>query len=180
MEERDYYTYQLSYPESMGGSPFYVGMGSGNRIDQHEKEARKGVVSEKCDIIRAIWAQDEEVVKTKVDEGLTWSEGLIAETALIRKVGFESLANRAVSGRGPGKGNTNRVIPKEQRKRGRTKNISMPYKTWEQFKTASDLCKDGPLTEERYMELWGDLCDDAIREFIKQYGVRNVQNSSLQ
>src|SRR5436853_1956337 len=106
-EARDYWTYVLACHASMGGALFYVGMGSGNRIDRHESDARSGVASEKCNIIRAIWEQGEEIVKSKVDEGLTWSEGLAAETKLIRECGLENLANRTASGRGPTTGNQN-------------------------------------------------------------------------
>jgi hypothetical protein len=35
------YVYTLAYPESMGGQIFYVGMGTGHRINAHEREARK-------------------------------------------------------------------------------------------------------------------------------------------
>lgn len=39
MLDKDYYTYMLAYPD---GTPFYIGKGRGNRIYQHEEEARNG------------------------------------------------------------------------------------------------------------------------------------------
>src|SRR5260221_10494808 len=57
-----YYVYTLSKPD---GTIFYVGKGRGNRILQHENEARRGVKSTKCDIIREIWANGGGPAKTK-------------------------------------------------------------------------------------------------------------------
>lgn len=39
-----FYVYTLAYPDS---KVFYVGKGTGKRIDDHEREARKGVQSYK-------------------------------------------------------------------------------------------------------------------------------------
>jgi hypothetical protein len=58
-----YYVYALAYPD---GRIFYIGKGRGDRISEHEREARKGVQSPKCDIIREIWFHGEEVVKIKL------------------------------------------------------------------------------------------------------------------
>ncbi len=57
------YVYELAYPESMGSAVFYVGKGQCYRITAHEREARKGVKSHKCNIIREIWMHGDEVVK---------------------------------------------------------------------------------------------------------------------
>lgn len=89
---QDFYVYTLAYPESMGGAIFYVGKGKGDRIDEHEKEARKGIQSKKCDVIRGIWAIGEEVVKTKVayfkDEGdaYLYEWGLINMTTYAERL----------------------------------------------------------------------------------------------
>jgi hypothetical protein len=61
-----FYVYTLAYPESMGGTIFYVGKGRNDRINDHDRETRRGVQSDKCNIIREIWATGEEVVKIKV------------------------------------------------------------------------------------------------------------------
>lgn len=63
-----YYVYTLSYPESMGGAVFYVGKGAGNRVHQHESEAKNGGTYKKDEIIRAIWDAGEQVVKSIVLE----------------------------------------------------------------------------------------------------------------
>ena len=43
-----YYVYTLAYPD---GTVFYVGKGSGNRIQHHEQEALRGHDCPKCDLI---------------------------------------------------------------------------------------------------------------------------------
>lgn len=78
-----YYTYTLAYPESMGGFVFYVGKGRHGRIDHHENEARRGVTSYKCRIIRKIWEQGEQVVKQKTGFSANPEEISILEIALI-------------------------------------------------------------------------------------------------
>lgn len=80
-----YYTYTLSYPESMGCHVFYVGKGKDKRIDDHEKEARKGHQCERCDIIRFIWKQGEQVVKRKEQEHLIEDDALTLESRLMKQ-----------------------------------------------------------------------------------------------
>src|SRR5438876_12264826 len=58
-----FYNYFLVYPS---GIVFYVGKGTGYRIDDHEREARNGVQSHKCNAIRKVWADGEEIIKQKV------------------------------------------------------------------------------------------------------------------
>lgn len=50
----EFYVYELRDPRN--GLPFYVGKGKGDRINAHEREARKGVSSPKCERIKEIWA----------------------------------------------------------------------------------------------------------------------------
>lgn len=89
-----FYTYVLAYPESMGGAIFYVGKGTGSRIEEHERQAKSGYESEKCSIIRLIWANGEEVVKRKVLEASVERDAFIHEWGLINFVyGREHLAN---------------------------------------------------------------------------------------
>jgi hypothetical protein len=77
------YVYTLAYPESMGGRIFYVGKGMGERMRDHAREAKKGVPSQKCNIIREIWAAGEKVIATKVHENLSDIRALELERQLI-------------------------------------------------------------------------------------------------
>ena len=96
-----YYVYELAYPESMGGKVFYVGKGIRGRIHEHESEARKGVQSEKCDIIREIWADGEKVVKRKVFETPIEQDAYIYEWVLINLIyKIDNLANVNAGGEG--------------------------------------------------------------------------------
>jgi hypothetical protein len=90
-----FYVYTLAYPD---GTVFYVGKGRSRRIDAHEREARKGVQSTKCDIIRGIWRDGEQVVKAKVSESLSHHEAMSYEEQLIRQ--YNPLGNQ-LPGRKP-------------------------------------------------------------------------------
>jgi hypothetical protein len=90
----DCYVYELAYPESMGGVTFYVGKGRYDRINQHERDARNGVQSPVCNIIREIWSYGEQIVKRKVLEGLDKREARVRERERIFSYGISKLANR--------------------------------------------------------------------------------------
>jgi hypothetical protein len=63
--KKRWYVYTLEKPD---GEVFYVGAGTGNRINQHETEARSGILSRKCDVIREVWAQRQQIVKRIIYE----------------------------------------------------------------------------------------------------------------
>lgn len=69
--EAKWYVYELYDPRD--NSVFYVGKGSGNRINAHESEAKNGVCSHKCNKIRSLWRQNLKVGKRKV--AYFWDEG---------------------------------------------------------------------------------------------------------
>ena len=60
-----WYVYELINP--IDGNPFYIGKGCGNRMNSHEREAKKGSFSKKTQIINNIW-----------DSGLDVSKRVIA------------------------------------------------------------------------------------------------------
>lgn len=80
-----YYVYTYVYPVSMGGVVFYVGKGTGNRIDIHELEAKRGYTSKKHDIIRSILNAGEQVVKSIVFETDDEHEAFAYEYKLIKQ-----------------------------------------------------------------------------------------------
>jgi hypothetical protein len=83
-----HYVYTLAYSD---GRVFYVGKGKGDGINAHEQEARSGVQSQKCAIIRAIWEQGGEVVKSKVAYFASDEEATRYERFLISSL--DGLAN---------------------------------------------------------------------------------------
>ena len=58
-----YYVYTLAHPD---GTVFYVGKGTGDRINDHQRNARKGIQSYTCNTIRKIWSADCKIIQTKV------------------------------------------------------------------------------------------------------------------
>ena len=61
MEDYKWYLYQLIDPRDH--TVFYIGKGTGKRIHAHEKEARNGVCSDKCNKIKDIWADNLQIEK---------------------------------------------------------------------------------------------------------------------
>lgn len=86
-----WYVYRLVDPRD--SQPFYVGKGSGNRIDAHEQEALKWVCHEKCLVINEIWSENLQVIKEKV--AYFWDEQAAYdyEHELIQEIGIENLTN---------------------------------------------------------------------------------------
>lgn len=98
------YVYTLAYPD---GKVFYVGKGTGDRIFDHEREAGQGKQTEKCRVIRQIWASGNEVVKTKVQENMADEVAYRLEKDLISMYGREHLTNMdngGIGGARPGAG----------------------------------------------------------------------------
>lgn len=86
-----WYVYELINP--IDGKTFYIGKGSGARVNAHEKEALKGVCSEKCNKIRDIWSLGFEIKKRK--NAMFWDEQAAYdhETDLIAEIGLQNLTN---------------------------------------------------------------------------------------
>lgn len=94
---KEYYVYQLIDPRS--NKPFYIGKGKGQRLDAHEKEAAKGAVHPKCEVIRDIQSAGlvvgKEIVKRFANEDAAYKY----EARLIKRIGLENLTNLAHGGR---------------------------------------------------------------------------------
>src|SRR6266702_1733646 len=87
-KDKPHYTYVLEYPEDYpeldkAGTIFYVGKGVKDRINGHEREARRGVRSYKCSVIRKIWRNGYEIEKEILTYFATHKEACMYEIALI-------------------------------------------------------------------------------------------------
>lgn len=98
MADNRFYIYDLIDPRC--GSVFYVGKGQRSRINAHESDAKRGVVSPKTDRIREIWAAGLSVKKKIVKRFSSESEALAAEVERIAEIGLENLTNIAPGGGG--------------------------------------------------------------------------------
>lgn len=92
-----YYVYILARPD---GRPFYVGKGKDDRLFAHEREARRGVRSHKCNVIRKIWRTGGEVQRYTVFTTEEETEAFAYEQTLIAMFGRETLTNQSDGGAG--------------------------------------------------------------------------------
>ena len=97
MENKQYYVYELIDPRT--NLPFYVGKGKGKRIDQHEKEAKKGVEHPKCDVINDIKANGLQVGKRIVAWFNQEHDAYNFEEKHINDIGLDNLTNIVKGGR---------------------------------------------------------------------------------
>lgn len=86
-----WYVYELFDPES--GDVFYVGKGSGKRIDAHEIEAASGVDTHKCRKIRSILSNHGKIGKRKVALFCDEKQSYIHEANRIAEYGLSNLTN---------------------------------------------------------------------------------------
>lgn len=84
MIRSDYYVYALIREND---TPFYIGMGRGARIDEHEKEADRGENGPRHHVIRKLWRLGIVLVKMKLQEELTRREAHQLEIMLIQLIG---------------------------------------------------------------------------------------------
>lgn len=94
---RLFYVYTLARPD---GRVFYIGKGSGKRINDHEGQARGGCNCHKCNIIRKVWADGGAIGKAIVFETEDEAEAFEMERRLIADAPLGSLANRTIGGEG--------------------------------------------------------------------------------
>ncbi len=85
--EKKWYVYMLFDPDTE--LPFYVGKGTGDRIDQHEQDLDNDFLGNPAKkwIIRNILARDKQVLKRKVAEFDSEQEAYIYESKLITLFG---------------------------------------------------------------------------------------------
>lgn len=93
-----YYVYVLV--RSTTNKPFYVGKGSGRRINEHEREAGTDCRCRKCHTIRKVWRQGGQVVRYIMLETNDEQEALDYEIELIALYGRKNLCNLTDGGDG--------------------------------------------------------------------------------
>jgi uncharacterized protein (UPF0210 family) len=86
-----YYVYELRDPRT--DAVFYIGKGKGPRLDQHEKDARAGRQSRKCDRIREIESAGFKVQKRKVKNFADEQDAFDFEAEHIEAMGLGNLTN---------------------------------------------------------------------------------------
>lgn len=91
--KKDYYVYQLIDPRN--DEVFYVGKGSGNRINQHEHAAKRfdSSNSRKTQRILDILKDGETVTKFIYAKNLLEQDAFDLERELIKEIGREKLTN---------------------------------------------------------------------------------------
>ena len=92
-----FYVYVLTRPN---GDPFYVGKGTGDRIVEHEREARRGCDCRKCRVIRKIWRSGGQIQRSIIFETDDEAAALAQERAVIAFFGRENLVNHTDGGEG--------------------------------------------------------------------------------
>jgi hypothetical protein len=97
-----FYVYTLIRPD---GRIFYVGKGQGNRIYNHEWEARRGHKCHKCNVIRKIWESGDHIGKEVVYRTHDEQAAYDYERDMINEIGFQNLTNLV-----PGGNNSQRVF----------------------------------------------------------------------
>jgi len=90
-EEWKWYVYELIDPRTE--RVFYVGKGCGSRIHHHEREAKKGIVSDKTNTINEILSLGFELKKQKVAYFREEQASYDHETDVISFYGLENLTN---------------------------------------------------------------------------------------
>lgn len=88
--EGKFYVYTLARPVK---GVFYVGKGSGPRVNEHEREAGKGHKCYKCYVIRKVWREGGEIGKEIVFVTSNEQEALDYEKNLIMEYGIFKLVN---------------------------------------------------------------------------------------
>jgi hypothetical protein len=156
----DFYTYTLT--NSLTSSVFYVGKGRGDRIQAHERNARKGVQSPVCDTIRQIWNDGGSIITSKVCENMSNGEAFLLEDRLIRKYGIANLTNRSMMGNqnalGKGKPRSKQLVQV---------GVSVSGTLRDQIEASMDI--DGiEYSRENCYQYVKDICHKALLDHIRQ------------
>lgn len=89
----EFYVYELRRPN---GTVFYVGMGCGHRVDNHEYLAARGKVGPRYDVIRQVWQSGHQIGKRIVYRNLERNAVRQEERRRILMYGLDNLTNEVV------------------------------------------------------------------------------------
>lgn len=167
-----FYVYTLTDPRT--GAVFYVGKGSGARIQNHEAEARRGVHSAKCDRIRSIWAERLAVERSVVSRHEDENDALDAECALIDSIGLDNLTNVLPGGRLGIEAYLARVADTKRREM-RKGLISLAPTFARAMKAKAATGGFGAMVNGRWIE-FSDAYEALFRDMIKAVGIGEVRS----
>ena len=159
-----WYVYELADPRT--DKVFYVGKGSGNRIDQHEREAAQGVCSHKCNTINNIIQSGAQIIKRKVKMFTCELSAYEYEAELIEHYGLENLTNVDPGGQGPmSKVRLPRVVQPEDAKKFIVRYSHIILHWAKETKGGTYKVKALP-TESKLMDAYNEMMAFAYNELI--------------
>lgn len=96
---KTFYVYELVRPDN---TVFYVGKGTGKRVKDHAREAKRNHFCHKCNVIRKLWNSGSDFSSRIVFRTSNEQEALDQEIKLIAKYGRDNLTNATDGGQGLG------------------------------------------------------------------------------
>lgn len=121
-----YYVY--AYLREEGGNPFYIGMGKGDRLFDHLKEAKKDLNSKsgqhKLNTIRKLLKEGKEPLIKIIQNNLSRKEAADLEIKLISVYGRQDLGTGILTNQTNG-GDGNRGWSNEERQKVRDRNLRL-------------------------------------------------------
>lgn len=168
-----YYNYTLT--NSLTGRIFYVGKGTRNRFNYHEKAARKGDPSPRSAYIRRIWAYGGHVIKSKVFESDDEQEVLENEVVLISKHRpLMNVANHTTLGLGKESIESMREDMIKRAEEANQKRV-LQYPVDERGSLLEQWDKLSVKKVDDRLNLWFQITEEAIQEYQEWLARQNMK-----